>query len=626
MITKISNSKLYAKLFEDASKVLTEIKGTNVTITDLNTYFQYIGDLRAKHIEKVTEASAMSLASAQYRNEAYNSYSRFLMLPLEEPYFSINANSRSISVPAEFKTVGGVGLTGDQIAETILFEIDRYFDFMDLINTNIFVQWKKADGSESASRITLVDFTDNKIRFGWPITNVLTDTNGKVEFSVRFISYSNEDNVVYSFNTLPANIEIKKSLIPDFDKDIKFDDASELLALAINNGADSEITIQPVIPVIYEQPNKVIYLKENDEDENKDSAILKISAGNTDTGILSYVWKRADLGESIYSPIESTIGYEKTKDTSINANKKYYVEEDGSYSLYDEEDSSITIADLYEQYAYCSIPANDMNGVVTEAIGKYQVEIKNSFYKEGSSPAASVSAHSEIISVPAPSAPKFTSELKSNEVFSAIGEGKKLEVKAEPTDSADDKHNDFTYQWYGRILSDEGVLPAEMSVIEGEVNSEYTATKPGIYKVSATNAMNGQSVSAESGECKVTNMPVAPVINNTGVGGISYISANLNEEVNITVEVTNKYNELESDGVEYVWYFGTDDEETKDKDDRIIITDDNKADCDVIRIDNNILVVKMTNKGSNIYRCTVTNKLSGYTASADSDAYVVTVV
>lgn len=626
MITKISNSKLYAKLFEDASKVLTEIKGTNVTITDLNTYFQYIGDLRAKHIEKVTEASAMSLASAQYRNEAYNSYSRFLMLPLEEPYFSINANSRSINVPAEFKTVGGVGLTGDQIAETILFEIDRYFDFMDLINTNIFVQWKKADGSESASRITLVDFTDNKIRFGWPITNVLTDTNGKVEFSVRFISYSNEDNVVYSFNTLPANIEIKKSLIPDFDKDIKFDDASELLALAINNGADSEITIQPVIPVIYEQPNKVIYLKESDEDENKDSALLKISASNTDTGILSYVWKRADLGESIYSPIESTIGYEKTKDTSINANKKYYVEEDGSYSLYDEEDSSITIADLYEQYAYCSIPANDANGVITEAIGKYQVEIKNSFYKEGSSPAASVSTHSEIISVPAPSAPKFKTELNSNEVFGSEG-NKTLTVDAEPTDSADDGHNEFTYQWYGRILSDEGVLPAEMSAIDGEVNKGYTATKPGIYKVSVTNAMNGQSVSAESGECKITNMPVAPVITSTGVNGISNINANLNEEVNIVVEVSaNQYNELESDEIEYVWYFGTDDANTKEEDERIIITDDNKADCDVIKVDKNNLIVKMTNNGSNIYRCTVTNKLSGYTASADSDAYVVTVV
>lgn len=623
MITKISNSKLYAKLFEDASKVLTEIKGTNITITDLNTYFQYIGDLRAKHIEKVTEASAMSLASAQYRNEAYNSYSRFLMLPLEEPYFSINANSRSISVPAEFKTVGGVGLTGDQIAETILFEIDRYFDFMDLINTNIFVQWKKADGSESASRITLVDFTDNKIRFGWPITNVLTDTNGKVEFSVRFISYSNEDNVVYSFNTLPANIEIKKSLIPDFDKDIKFDDASELLALAINNGADSEITIQPVIPVIYEQPNKVIYLKENDEDENKDSALLKISASNTDTGILSYVWKRADLGESIYSPIESTIGYEKTKDTSINANKKYYVEEDGSYSLYDEEDSSITIADLYEQYAYCTIPANDANGVITEAIGKYQVEIKNSFYKEGSSPAASVSTHSEIISVPAPSAPKFTADLKSNEVFGSDG-NKTLTVDAEPTDSADKGHNEFTYQWYGRILSDEGVLPAEMSAIDNTNAASYTATKPGIYKVSATNAMNGQSVSAESGECKITNMPVAPVIEDAGQD--NSIRVKRDEEVSIEVKVSFEYNELESDEIEYIWYFGTDDDK-EDGDDRAVITEENKAEYDVIKIEGNKLTVKMTKSGnSNYYRCTVVNKLSGYTASADSDLYIINCV
>ena len=47
---------------------------------------------------------------------------------------------------------------------------------------------------------------------------------------------------------------------------------------------------------------------------------------------------------------------------------------------------------------------------------------------------------------------------------------------------------------------------------------------------------------------------------------------------------------------------------------------------DVIKVDKNNLIVKMTNNGSNIYRCTVTNKLSGYTASADSDLYIINCV
>ena len=48
-----------------------------------------------------------------------------------EGNFIINANTRLISVPTDFNK-NGVGVVGDNAAETLEFVIDRYFDEYDL--------------------------------------------------------------------------------------------------------------------------------------------------------------------------------------------------------------------------------------------------------------------------------------------------------------------------------------------------------------------------------------------------------------------------------------------------------------------------------------------------------------
>ena len=52
---------------------------------------------------------------------------KFLRLPLDEPIFEINANTRSINVPTDFKS-NGLSVQGDHLAETVFFSVDRYFD------------------------------------------------------------------------------------------------------------------------------------------------------------------------------------------------------------------------------------------------------------------------------------------------------------------------------------------------------------------------------------------------------------------------------------------------------------------------------------------------------------------
>ena len=52
---------------------------------------------------------------------------KFTMIPTDESPFEINANTRTINVPASFSKCAGV--VGDNMCEIITFTIDRYFDY-----------------------------------------------------------------------------------------------------------------------------------------------------------------------------------------------------------------------------------------------------------------------------------------------------------------------------------------------------------------------------------------------------------------------------------------------------------------------------------------------------------------
>ena len=115
-----------------------------------------------------------------------------VMLPSDEPRFIIDADSRTISVPDEFTFLG---VENDHAAETIYFEIDRYFDQHDLSTEMCVVQFESvsdegayetvlSDGFYPITKID-IDTVPGKILFGWTILNDVTAHNGIVKFSVR---------------------------------------------------------------------------------------------------------------------------------------------------------------------------------------------------------------------------------------------------------------------------------------------------------------------------------------------------------------------------------------------------------------------------------------------------------
>ena len=298
MITYIdaTNRAKYQVLFAKAEEALRSadnlpdgIDLDALEIATLNQYFAYLQDL-------ITVSS----------NENIRSY--FLRLPLDEDLFEINANTREITIPSAFAR-NGVGVQGDETAEIVYFSIDRYFDHMDLANTdmNIVIQWETKD----ANRETITGISPNfgkdietipgKIIFGWPIYSELTESATPIRFAVRFFSLGEADGegvrpLNYSLATLPAEISVGATIDYDLINQTvqEIDRGSTILSRIKNTGI-----YDPSIPVP-QAPTLSGALCIDGEDESvriadlpeEGGITLKASARPTDFGAISYSWRK----------------------------------------------------------------------------------------------------------------------------------------------------------------------------------------------------------------------------------------------------------------------------------------------------------------------------------------------
>ena len=141
---------------------------------------------------------------------------KITQLPSDEPRFIIDSNSREITIPDEFTFLG---VKNDANAETIYFEIDRYFDAEDLSKHTIVVQYADTSNVQSNSPIgvdviTDIDITSvpGKIIFGWTISHEVTFKSTEVAFAVRFYSIGYNNKFSYSFNTLSKALPVLNTL------------------------------------------------------------------------------------------------------------------------------------------------------------------------------------------------------------------------------------------------------------------------------------------------------------------------------------------------------------------------------------------------------------------------------
>lgn len=405
MVTYISsaNADKYNILFDKASKALIanppenreEEFSEDFAITTLNEYFAYLEDL-----VKISD------------NEDISRF--FVRLPLDEDFFEIDANSRTVKVPNTSFGRYGVGVQGDELAEVVYFTIDRYFDSTDLAsdNLNIIIQWEARDLNKNViagisqhfgKDIEIIN-NKQKVIFGWPISHELTEAAGNIKFAVRFYQLGESDEngarqLVYSFSTLPAEVTVNASLNYDLiNHSVKEIDHGKVITSRIKNigiyDPNAPTPLEPIItiPLYVMSPEGNELVKIVDLPVGENSVVkLAISARNNDIGNISYDWKKFSYNSTSGSYESDPIGissvafeYEEVPVTETLSNNMEY------YTI-TVENGNVVTSTLVSRDRIAGIEVNDDNfiegGAVihlykklsvasVNTVGEYSVDVK----------------------------------------------------------------------------------------------------------------------------------------------------------------------------------------------------------------------------------------------------------
>lgn len=524
MITK--DTSLYNELFDKANALLGLSKEDKNYIKNIDSYFLKLGDIKDALGEDIDIS--------------------YFMLPIDEPLFEINANTRLIKIPDEFKN--GISVQGDEIAETIFFSIDRYFDTTDFYDDFIVpvVQWKYADEtgegayhlSATTGKAVIEDqnsATGGKIKvvFGWPISSEVTEKAKNIQFGVRFYTIVDENgNLIenwdqyadgtleYSFSTLNATTKINPSLAADLrGGNFQWIDKNSLIWARMRNSKPADLNLQAIAPIVeFLIPNAGTIA---DLDETTGTVTLKTKvtypSGTIATRIGDQIYeiRRIDYEgtdslvaqgrtPSLTEDLGGDFGidYVLTQDKTRNENDSYYLlNDDGAYVEYTDPE---LINGLYEKVQTYNI----------DKAGKYYVRIINELDTNNKS-----SSDSKWFEIALPSTPIIGS---LSDVYSAI-------LKA----ITDEETGEITYDTASISLSvtdtDGGIAPIynwykaneptddkdKMTLLTEVTLSEptYIASEPGYYYLEAINERNNsQAFAISTNPIRVTYPATAPTL------------------------------------------------------------------------------------------------------------------
>ena len=616
-----------------------------------NLFIESYQYLEGKGLLREDEAGKESFSSLpeyySHMNDFFTTEAwKYIFLPLDEKVFEIELNSRNIIVPPAFSRL--VSVQSDQLAEMIVFSVDRYFDYMDLANTSIYVQWRLPDGTENATRIFMIDLsTPDKIRFAWPISDIITNQNGTVKFSVRFFRIApstDEDDtkkLIYSLNTLESSINIapahQATINDEAQVEIQNSDANNLFHNVIINSNYYEEGVTPPaqpsfgenISLFKKDGNKLVAVtKANLED---DTLKLYAEANAADSGTLIYTWYYGDkeiessnanyiINEYEFIPVEAPRtgeGDEAVIDWSLvyRPGQRYYKALSVNPDVADESVfervanvASSTEPVLYRKYSVLTLVEGG-----SEIVGNYCVEAINKVGKhETLNPATSsscvLSAPNEVKILSKEAGDAEDGDLSENKNFIVDDvENLSLEVKIkEHADSVDVVH----YKWLFKDAADEEFVTEKIAnTAEDENPNIYVATAPGWYKAeiySKANRKNSEIVTTKV--AKVTKFPEAPKF--IGQDDFDYNDHQYDVDQLLTVkteefiieDMASNEDSLTSEKITYQWY-------AKFKGTEEWVPINNTT--------NKLTINAQTKQG--LYICVATNHLNGEMASNNAD-------
>lgn len=534
MITK-DNYRLYEGLFADINNVLGYTNENE--IADIGDYFMELDKIKA-----ALEAG---------KGDPY-----WLIIPGDEELFEIDANSRNIKIPTEFNK-NGIGVQGDHMAEVLYFSVDRYFDIHDLFNKEILVQYELPGGEKHlATTINkTLKFQDNKVVFGWIVTNDMTEVAGNIKFAVRFYDRNEEKSkLLYSFSTLTAVIKVNASL--DFNIDTEEDINSTLIFIDAENeyynnlrpSTSDNIAIPAAAPIFVDLAPDVgeefsYNISNTFEGRAKfDPANLE----NKAMGAISYEFRYIgkNMPEST-APTNPTVlkYYEINLETETpNEYEAYYTEEQSGEQTY------------YATYPYGDWEKNEDSrpDKLFKVKATLQPDKAGAYFLRATNYAGrgnSIYADSEkwYIAFAKEAIIDYVNGLTEGATYQHQKIEQNGSVELKPGITSPD-NGTLTTQW----LKD-GVL------INDATSMTYIANAEGIYTVKVTNKKNEDTTTITSEAMRVSYPPAEPVIDEYFANG--EVKNNLTALKNVnSLKVTVKPIGAYSDTIRYQWYIIRDNE------------------------------------------------------------------
>lgn len=569
-------------MYSRLSSILTIKKGryNMITVYDSSNYGQTVlfnkayAELKARQKLNQDELTAGKFLTLDgyfaHMKDLIEIEPSYVLIPSDEEPFKIDANTRKIEVPKNFKQAAVIG---DNMCEIITFTIDRYFDYVDLATTQICIQWK-TETTEGISHIGLRDLetVSGKIRFGWPLTSVLTEKAGKIHFAVRFFIESNvadseEKQIVYLLNTSIAEIEVGSGLNLSGNNVKVESGVDDLFAKFVSNSMNPSYPI-PAPVTFNPAPGGLNLEKLAKVDVETDTLTLIAKATTSDGGTITYQWyfKEGTTDETditipaIKVPEEATPGLFTVKDVYKEAgtveklragaakpNEQYYilksgVVENGVWNIVaiDNEDLNLTDV-LYTKFTTLTIPARSEEQLAnnafkkvtgqywvgaTNAVGSDTIEVESEVVIDGVThkvtyevPAinASNEEKSNICVVPTPKDLVITKNLPVD-VIKANSAAATLTFDLKE----DDGNPDRAFSWY--YVDDSGLQPKKVNgawtkndidftnIQNVKNNENYLAQNPGWYYVEVDSELNRDSKNISSQICRVANKPTIPEV------------------------------------------------------------------------------------------------------------------
>lgn len=110
---------------------------------------------------------------------------------------------------AEIKNIGKI-VCGDTYSNILTFEINRYYDNVDLLTKNIKFIVKNELGMFTEDAVNVQYNNNDLLRFSWILSDAVTYKSGNVSVAIAFLG--SESGYRYALKTIPFTIKIENSL------------------------------------------------------------------------------------------------------------------------------------------------------------------------------------------------------------------------------------------------------------------------------------------------------------------------------------------------------------------------------------------------------------------------------